>query len=376
MIFAMGFEMSAFRYMLDEEHEMAFDKEPGDQNQYILGKAGRHNVVLACLPGEQGKGAAAMAAKDLGRTFQAVEWRLLVGIGGGVPSPRHDIRLGDVVVSMPHMEHGGVVQYDLGRATDGRYQLKGFLRPPPAYLRNVVGQMESNHLAEGNMVERFVSVLQARGPRLHRQYQRPPSESDDLFRDYVPHNADSASCEGCDASGIVTRPQRPADEMTEIHYGLIASGDTVVASTTARQEIIADVLCFEMEAAGIMSGYECLVIRGISDYADSHKCRHWRHYAAAAAAACAKELLMLARPTATATLRELPISSEKAGRDEASASARAIGGDRGDRGQIQGGNYSVDQGLLAMGNSNVRTGNWTFGRPKRAEDKALQYSKR
>ncbi|KAL2209797.1 hypothetical protein CC79DRAFT_1318828 [Sarocladium strictum] len=359
MIFAMGFEMSAFRYMLDEEHEMTFDKEPGDQNQYILGKSGRHNVVLACLPGEQGKGAAAMAAKDLGRTFQAVEWRLLVGIGGGVPSPRHDIRLGDVVVSMPHMEHGGVVQYDLGRATDGRYQLKGFLHPPPAYLRNVVGQMESNHLAQGDMIDRFVSLLQERGPRIHQQYQRPPPESDVLFRDDVPHNAESASCEGCDASGFVARPQRPADEMTEIHYGLIASGDTVVASTTARQEIIADlgdpdVLCFEMEAAGIMSGYECLVIRGISDYADSHKCRHWRHYAAAAAAACAKELLILARPTAATTARELPTSGESAGRGGASAS------DGGDRGRIQGGNYNVHQGVLGANGSTISTGNLHF----------------
>jgi nucleoside phosphorylase len=31
------------------------------------------------------------------------------------------------------------------------------------------------------------------------------------------------------------------------------------------------VLCFEMEAAGIMNVLPCLVIRGICDYADAHK---------------------------------------------------------------------------------------------------------
>jgi nucleoside phosphorylase len=54
-----------------------------------------------------------------------------------------------------------------------------------------------------------------------------------------------------------------------------------------------DVLCFEMEAAGLMDSFPCLVIRGICDYADSHKNKRWQLYAAATAAAYAKELLCL-----------------------------------------------------------------------------------
>lgn len=354
MIFAMGFEMSAFRYMLDEEHEMAFENRPNDQNYYILGRISKHNVVLAWLPGEQGKGAAAMVAKDLERTFESIQWRFLVGIGGAVPSSRHDIRLGDVVVSMPYMEHGGVVQYDLGRETDEEYQLKGFLRPPPAYLRGVVGKMESDHMGCGNKIETFVAELLAKGSKLKTQYQRPPLDSDVLFPDDIPHNPGSASCENCDKSTVVSREERAPGEMTQIHYGLIASGDSVVASTTARKKIVdrlgADVLCFEMEAAGIMSGYECLVIRGISDYADSHKCRHWRYYAAAAAAACAKELLLLARPTAT--------SLEKGPGGDLDASDDASGG----KGRGRGNHYRVYQGALAADNSTIKTGDWTFTR--------------
>ncbi|TLD03397.1 uncharacterized protein PgNI_12327 [Pyricularia grisea] len=51
------------------------------------------------------------------------------------------------------------------------------------------------------------------------------------------------------------------------------------------------VLCFEMEAAGLMNSFPCIVIRGICDYADAHKNKRWQPYAAATAAACAKELL-------------------------------------------------------------------------------------
>ena len=51
------------------------------------------------------------------------------------------------------------------------------------------------------------------------------------------------------------------------------------------------VLCVEMEAAGLMDDFPCLVIRGICDYADSHKNKRWQPYAAATAAAYAKELL-------------------------------------------------------------------------------------
>ena len=54
---------------------------------------------------------------------------------------------------------------------------------------------------------------------------------------------------------------------------------------------VGNILCFEMEAAGLMTEFSSLVIRGVSDYADSHKNDGWQHYAAAAAAACTKELL-------------------------------------------------------------------------------------
>ena len=63
------------------------------------------------------------------------------------------------------------------------------------------------------------------------------------------------------------------------------------ASVRDRLAAEKDVLCFEMEAAGLMNHFPCLVIRGICDYSDSHKNKEWQGYAAMAAAAYAKDLL-------------------------------------------------------------------------------------
>ncbi|KAF7181985.1 hypothetical protein CNMCM7691_001373 [Aspergillus felis] len=296
IVCAMGFEMSAVRYMLDEEHPRLPTKQ-GDSNLYVLGKLTGHNVVIACLPGTQGKGAAAIVASNMQRTFPSIKWRLLVGIGGGMPSPTHDIRLGDIVVSMPGSRFGGVVQYDLGKEVEDGFTLKGFLLPPPSILRSAVEMMRSDHLTKSNKVNTFLSEMLQKWPGL-ADYERPPADSDVLFRTDYPHVPDQATCRSCQRTQVVDRPARKSDN-PKIHYGLIASGDRVMRSAMKRNKTgqeIGDILCFEMEAAGIMTEFPCIVIRGVSDYADSHKSDKWQHYAAAAAAGCAKELLSYLDP--------------------------------------------------------------------------------
>jgi nucleoside phosphorylase len=67
---------------------------------------------------------------------------------------------------------------------------------------------------------------------------------------------------------------------------------------TVRDTLVEEkgVLCFEMEAAGLMNHFPCLVIRGICDYADSHKNKRWQGYAAMVAAAYAKDILSRIAP--------------------------------------------------------------------------------
>lgn len=300
MVCALPTETIAVRAMFDQKHPPLPGKE-GDSNRYHLGELCGYNVVLACLPGTQGKGAAAIVTTNMARSFPCIRWRFLVGIGGGVPSEKHDIRLGDVVVSMPSGTHGGVVQYDLGKSQQTGFMRKGFLEAPPPELRQAVLGMQTEHFFEESKMGEYLSALLKPDGRFDR-YTRPPAETDILFEAGYQHASMGKPCHvcGCDRTRIVQRQARGnrsdnGGGGSRVHYGLIASGDVVVKDGARRDQIAeqvgGDVLCFEMEAAGMLTEFPCLVIRGVSDYADAHKNDRWHDYAAAAAAACAKELL-------------------------------------------------------------------------------------
>jgi nucleoside phosphorylase len=100
---------------------------------------------------------------------------------------------------------------------------------------------------------------------------------------------------GCDPA---RRLQRDFDEdegedpRVVVHRGLIASGELVIKDAGLRDRLAEElgILCFEMEAAGALADFPCMVIRGVSDYCDSHKNDAWHGYAAAAAAAYARQL--------------------------------------------------------------------------------------
>lgn len=286
-------EMSAARYLLDEEHQR-LHAAAGDRNQYVLGQINGHNVVIASLSaGYQGTVSAATVAVHLSRTFPSIRLRLLVGIGGGVPSKKNDVRLGDVVVGIPTDIYGGVVQYDLGKQTSTAFERKGFLSPPPTEWLQAATLMKSDHRIAASKVSAFLNEMLERYPRL-TEYKRPPPDRDVLFEPDYEHAKEQDTCGRCDKTRAEKRSKREPFDESSIHYGLIASGDRVMKDAVERDRISTEcrgAVCFEMEAAGLMNDFCCIVIRGISDYADSHKNDDWHAYAAAAAAALAKELL-------------------------------------------------------------------------------------
>src|SRR5262249_29848999 len=107
------------------------------------------------------------------------------------------------------------------------------------------------------------------------------------------NHAGGPTCEKCHKDRILERTMRESEEII-VHFGTIASGNQVIKDGTTRDRLSSElggVLCFEMEAAGLINIFPCLVIRGICDYADSHKNKRWQPYAAATAAVCAKEIL-------------------------------------------------------------------------------------
>jgi hypothetical protein len=147
-----------------------------------------------------------------------------------------------------------------------------------------MGHQISKHLS--NMLERY--------PAMHdEQYFYQGAEHDVLFETTY-HHEGGISCHGCDRSKVVDRAPRKTTS-PRIHYGTIGSSNQVVKDAVTREKLRENlgIICVEMEAAGLTNEFPCLVIRGICDYADSHKSKIWQPYAAATAAAYAKELLTI-----------------------------------------------------------------------------------
>ncbi|KAJ5689106.1 hypothetical protein N7462_003498 [Penicillium macrosclerotiorum] len=301
-ICALPLEMTAAMAMLDERHANLPQHET-DNNSYTLGEICGHNVVIACLPsGVYGTSSTATVATHMLFTFHAIRFGLMVGIGGGAPSKEIDIRLGDVVVSNPTSTFGGVVQYDLGKTIqEARFHRTGTLNKPPQNILTVLSKLRAEHKIGNSRIPEFLSQIAARYPSLS-QFTHRGQEHDRLFEADYDHIRSESTCDMCDRKRLVFRESRASD-YPSIHYGLIASGNQVMKHGKTRDQLARElgILCFEMEAAGLMDHFPCLIIRGICDYADSHKNKQWQEYAAAAAAAYAKELLSVKSGPSTRT---------------------------------------------------------------------------
>jgi nucleoside phosphorylase len=230
----------------------------------------------------------------------------MVGIGGGMPYPKTiDIRLGDVVVCKPDSNSGGVVQYDFGKTiAEGKFVQTGRLCPPSPELLSIAGTLRAAHAlnGSGNLVEHIKAI---KATHLAESfYKYPGRDRDILYTADYDGPPGHKTCDGCEKSKIYSRKDRVSDT-PKIFYGIIASGDQVMrhASTRDRYGEEQNVLCFEMEAAGLMDNYGCMVIRGICDYADSHKTKEWQNYAAIVAAAYGKEFLSYIAPQGVANIK-------------------------------------------------------------------------
>ncbi|KAK5065013.1 hypothetical protein LTR84_000848 [Exophiala bonariae] len=295
IICPMAVELAPVEAMLDVLHPN-LPTSRLDHNVYSFGSLGEHNVVIAVMPGI-GTNSSAVVATQLLHDFPSIRFTLLVGIGGGIPDDENDIRLGDVVVSRPTNIFGGVVQYDMGKChPNGLFQRTGALRKPPPILSATVEKLRSRHLRDGTQITEHLVDMMTRFPKLMNVYSKPDSEHDRLFQDSCNHSA-GQSCLECGPEHIVAREPRNNPD-PKVHYGTIGSANALVRDSLTRNRLKQDsgIICVEMEAAGLMETFPCLVIRGICDYADSHKTKIWQPYAAAAAAAYMKEVLLMIPP--------------------------------------------------------------------------------
>ncbi|KAM0334755.1 hypothetical protein ACHAPQ_004940 [Fusarium lateritium] len=303
-----------FDHFWDQDRD-PYGRADGDTNTYITGCIGEHNIVLAVLPNIGTISAAATAAR-LRSSYTGLKLAILVGICGGVPRiADFDALLGDVVVSKT------IIQYDYGRQYPGRFAVKKTVEDSLGRanndIRTLLAVFETELMRERLQVEasRHLAHLQkaAKTKRRRANYQYPGAEEDKLFSPTYTHrhrewcsvcsNDTGIFCEAtsktscaeakCDVNNLVVR-ERLAELVQasggafrpEIFIGRIGSGNTVMKSGEDRDRIAIanNLVAFEMEGAGVWDEVPSIVVKGICDYADSHKNEAWQDFAAATAA--------------------------------------------------------------------------------------------
>lgn len=230
-------------------------------------------MAIAGFPdGEVGIGIAASIATEVIRDFPNLEACLLVGIAAGIPSARHDIRLGDVAVAVPADGDSGVIGYDMVKVEPEEVKLKIWQNATSPVLRSVIANVRARSEFEGNKFLDHLACFNS------TPFQKPQV--------------------ALGTSYPAQRMHEPRDQPV-VHYGRILSGNRVIKSAKHRDDINRkyDAIAIEMEAAGMANRLPVAVIRGISDLADEDKNDSYQFYAAANAAGFAKELLRQLQPS-------------------------------------------------------------------------------
>jgi nucleoside phosphorylase len=337
IICALAIERDVVEALLDEDYEgdgLSYGKAAGDLNTYTIGRMGRQHVVLVYMP-SMGTVSATAVAANLQTSFQGIKVAFIVGICGGAPttSKGEEILLGDVIISTM------VVQIDFGRQYPHKFikkeKVEDTLGRANPEIRGFLGKM-SGHQARRRLKENtymLTSFIASQEGFYSSAYPGP--EEDMLYPADYRHkhrktgcdvcnrcqNEDNGLCElamksdcpslGCKeipvkdrtriqrALGIsqdgreVSTVERQEAQRPSIHLGRMASSNQVMKSGLRRDQITneVEVIGFEMESAGTWDYVPTVVVKGVCDYADSHKDKKWQAYAAATAAACTKAML-------------------------------------------------------------------------------------
>ena len=328
VICALSIEYEAVVALFDidwEEHE-SYNKAPNDQNEYSTGRIGQRDVVVA-MPGI-GKANSARSAATMYMSFPNIKLGLVVGICGGMPfgSDKHgedDIFLGDIIIGTLSKQH------DLGKQlTTGYVPKEGtedVLGRPKPEISSFLEKMRliPNRKRLETQTSGYLANLFQKQEYLQVNFTYPGSEKDILYKsDYVHKHHDQLDCAECHKDGQVcgaalkatcselkcsvksevvrvrSEPGQEGNNNSEqpppqLHFGYVASGDTVMKSGLHR-DILASlhkIIAIEMESAGMWDSLPTVVIKGVCDYADSHKNDQFHKYAAASAACCMKAFL-------------------------------------------------------------------------------------
>ncbi|KAI1052300.1 hypothetical protein LB507_007582 [Fusarium sp. FIESC RH6] len=299
---ALPIEAIAAKAALDRVHDnLSQEQIPGDNNSYILGSLRGHNVVVA-YPNSTLSVTTSLAdvVEQLHASYTSIRFHLMVGIAGGAPNTKEDIRLGDVVVSKSTTGRPGIIQFDEnGDRTKDHFDCS---RGPTPVLLAAAGKAETAAIFDESKMHQYISEITSTDPST---FVYPGLEQDVLFEssyDHVTSESGGDSCSHCDLAKVQSRQRREAARPI-VHQGLIASSHHLRHHAAIRNKLAHNhgILCFDTEALELRDTAQYLIIRGICDYSDPHKSRMWHAYAAAASAAYAKEVISFI-PTVSKTI--------------------------------------------------------------------------
>ncbi|KAK6215748.1 pfs domain-containing protein [Colletotrichum tabaci] len=245
-----------------------------------------------------GKVGAAGTTAALRSSFARIRIAVLAGICGGVPYHGDGIGvcLGDVIISRT------VVQYDLGRQDPGKFIRKDTVHDslgrPNHDIRALLATFQTEfglaRLQRGALSA--MTSIQSKATEIGRRtsYHPPALAEDHLFKStYLHVHRDRPNCccsetEACEIAASASCAEIPCDyqhsiprkrlgssqkQVTRVFVGDVASGDTVMKSGEHRDNLAKElgVIALEMEGAGVWDQIPCIVVKGVCDYADSHK---------------------------------------------------------------------------------------------------------
>jgi nucleoside phosphorylase len=290
IVTVLGKEFNAASMMLDNSDEY-FAPGAGAGRHYTCGtmpavSAGKHRVAVA-FSLDMGNNASAIRTVRMLEHFPKMKHVFMVGIAGGVPSPRKSedhVRLGDVVVS----DRNGVVQYDLGKEQ---------LDTVTGHINFIVRTPPRPPSAELLEAARFICVDELRGRQAWLKWLE---RTNDLPNSARPSEETDVLYETLDQTKCLEHPRDPQriSDQPRVFLGTIGSADRVLKNPLLRDSLRDKygVKAIEMEGSGVADATwqlerNYLVVRGICDYCDTHKNDVWQEYAAAVAAAYTRGLL-------------------------------------------------------------------------------------
>ncbi|KAI4730667.1 purine and uridine phosphorylase [Aureobasidium sp. EXF-10728] len=317
IICALPLEAAAVLGLFDQRYDQyghsRYGKHEDDKNTYSTGRIGRHNIVLAHMPG-MGITSAVRVASHLQLSFKKVRLALIVGVCGAAPLDR-PIILGDVIIS------SSVVEFYFGRQYPDSIERKSGVKDT-LEIRGLLSKLEIplirkeleetvlQNLASLQEKEHTASYPGVKHDRLFAASYRHVHRGETAPKDCLcvsPFSSSESSCNQakeseCEVLGCsVDAPETPSRRMRfasgvptpRVHLGTVGSASIVMKSAEHRDAIATkdNIIAFEMEGAGVWDDLPCIIIKGVCDYSDSHKNKKWQGYAAATAASAAKAFL-------------------------------------------------------------------------------------